>query len=259
MILSLPGESVLNHASAAAPDKASIHARLSSPQSNGPALTFLVFCPMQVLLLEDDIDLGQAVADHLEAAGHDVHWCKLVDQARRAPRCDLALLDLNLPDGDGLDLLREWRASGVQRPVLALTARDQISDRIRGLQAGADDYLVKPFDLDEMLARINAVQRRLAPPTQLRIRNLAVDLNARRAWRDDQRIDLTGMEWSVLSLLARHPGRIYSRGELEDSLSANGLAGGESNTLEVIVSRLRKKLGADAISTHRGLGYRLDA
>jgi two-component system OmpR family response regulator len=213
---------------------------------------------MNVLLLEDDIDLGQAVADHLEAAGHTVHWCKLIAQARRVQHADLALLDLNLPDGDGLMLLREWRAADISRPVLLLTARDQISDRIRGLQAGADDYLVKPFDLDEMLARINAIQRRLAPPTQLQVHGISIDLNARRAWRGDERIDLTGMEWAVFTLLARHPGRIYSRGELEDNLVSSGLGSGESNTLEVIVSRLRKKLGADAISTHRGLGYRLD-
>lgn len=213
---------------------------------------------MHVLLLEDDIDLGQAIADHLESAGYVVHWCKLVSQARNATDFEIALLDLNLSDGDGLSLLREWRLAGLNRPVLLLTARDQISDRIRGLQAGADDYIVKPFDLDEMIARINAVQRRVAPPPKLRLGEVSVDLVARRASRNNDRIDLTGMEWAVLTLLARHPGRIYSRNELEDNLVAEGLAGGESNTLEVIVSRLRKKLGADTISTHRGIGYRLD-
>ena len=118
---------------------------------------------MQILLLEDDIDLGQAVAEHLEVRGHRVHWCKLVAQARVAPPPDVALLDLNLPDGDSLLLLRHWRAAGDRRPVIVLTARDQVSDRVRGLQAGADDYLVKPFDLDELVARIDALRRRVDP------------------------------------------------------------------------------------------------
>ncbi len=214
--------------------------------------------PMKILLLEDDIDLGQAVNDHLEAAGHEVHWCKLVAQARRVVDPDLALLDLNLPDGDGLSLLREWRAAGNRRPVIVLTARDQVSDRIRGLQAGADDYLVKPFDLDELLARISAVTRRTAPPAQLKIGGVAIDLNSRSARRGSERVEFTAMEWSVLSLLARHPGRIYSRTEIETHLADEGMGDADSNSLEVIVSRLRKKLGPLAISTHRGLGYRLD-
>ncbi len=214
--------------------------------------------PMKILLLEDDIDLGQAVNDHLEAAGHEVHWCKLVAQARRVVDPDLALLDLNLPDGDGLSLLREWRAAGNRRPVIVLTARDQVSDRIRGLQAGADDYLVKPFDLDELLARISAVTRRTAPPAQLKIGGVAIDLNSRSVRRGSERVEFTAMEWSVLSLLARHPGRIYSRTEIETHLADEGMGDADSNSLEVIVSRLRKKLGPLAISTHRGLGYRLD-
>lgn len=213
---------------------------------------------MKILLLEDDIDLGQAVNDHLEAAGHEVHWCKLVAQARRVIDPELALLDLNLPDGDGLGLLREWRAAGNRRPVIVLTARDQVSDRIRGLQAGADDYLVKPFDLDELLARISAVTRRTAPPSQLKVGEIAIDLNSRSARRGPDRVEFTAMEWSVLSLLARHPGRIYSRTEIETHLADEGVGDAGSNSLEVIVSRMRKKLGPLAISTHRGLGYRLD-
>lgn len=116
--------------------------------------------PMQLLLLEDDVDLGQAVADHLVAAGHPVHWCRHLAQARCAAPPGMALLDLHLPDGDGLDLLRDWRAAGHGWPVIVLTARDQIRDRILGLQAGADDCLDKPFDLDELLARVAAVARR---------------------------------------------------------------------------------------------------
>jgi two-component system OmpR family response regulator len=213
---------------------------------------------MKVLLLEDDIDLGQAVADHLEAAGHAVHWCKLIAQARKVEDPEIALLDLNLPDGDALTLLRDWRAEGQTLPVLVLTARDQVSDRIRGLQAGADDYVVKPFDLNELLARMVAVCRRGAPAARLHIGDVAVDLAARAATRGDERIEFTAMEWAVLSCLARQPGRIYSRGDIESHLAKEGLGESDSNSLEVIVSRLRKKLGPLAISTHRGLGYRLD-
>lgn len=213
---------------------------------------------MNVLLLEDDIDLGQAVADHLEAAGHSVHWCKMVVQARRVAEPELALLDLNLPDGDALSMLRDWRAAGRSIPVIVLTARDQVSDRIRGLQAGADDYMVKPFDLNELLARMDAVCRRGAPPPKVMVGDVALDLDSRSAVRAGERIEFTAMEWAVLACLARHPGRIYSRSDIEAHLSKEGLGESDSNSLEVIVSRLRKKLGPLAISTHRGLGYRLD-
>ncbi len=214
---------------------------------------------MRLLLIEDDLDLGQAVTDHLEAAGHRVHWCKLLAQAQRAPEADLVLLDLYLPDGDGLALLREWRAAQRTHPVIVLTARDQISDRIRGLDAGADDYLVKPFDLDELVARIAAVGRRGVAPQRLALGALWLDIAAREARHEDQRIDLTAMEWAVLACLARRPGRIYARSDIECQLAGDGYTDAGSNTVEVIVSRLRKKLGAHLISTHRGMGYRLDA
>lgn len=220
---------------------------------------------MNLLLLEDDTDLGWAVAEHLGAAGHSVHWCQSIADARRAPAPALALIDLHLPDGDGLNLLRHWRAAGHAWPVIVLTARDQVSDRIRGLQAGADDYLVKPFDLDELLARVDAVARRAAqvPPAPNAVpgdppRRLRLDTVGHQAWLDGQPLDLTQMEWAVLGCLAQRPGRIFSRGEIEGRLHGLGLAEANSNSLEVMVSRLRKKLGAAAISTHRGLGYRLE-
>lgn len=215
---------------------------------------------MDLLLLEDDADLGQAVADHLAAAGHRVRWCRCIAEAEVAPVPDLALLDLRLPDGDGLGLLRAWRNAGQACPVIVLTARDQVSDRIRGLQAGADDYLVKPFNLDELLARVDAVARRALAPQALSSMagQLRLDVPAHQAWRGDDAIDLTQMEWAVLACLAQRPGRIYSRGEIEGRLAHAGLAEAASNSLEVIVSRLRKKLGAETISTHRGLGYRLE-
>ncbi len=208
---------------------------------------------MDILLLEDDIDLGAAVAEHLEACGHEVHWCKLVAQARSAPAPDMALLDLNLPDGDALLLLRGWRAEGDRRPVIVLTARDQVSDRVRGLQAGADDYLVKPFDLDELAARVQALQRRVDPVLHEAAGGVEIDLAGHRARRDGQPVDLTATEWAVLESLARRSGHICPRGQL-----GAALPGDHSNSLEVIVSRLRRKLGPQAISTHRGLGYRLE-
>jgi two-component system OmpR family response regulator len=212
------------------------------------------------LLLEDDTDLGQAVVDHLRAAGHGVRWCRCIAEAEAAPAPALALLDLQLPDGDGLGLLRHWRASGQRWPVIVLTARDQISDRIRGLQAGADDYLVKPFNLDELLARVDAVARRAVPASVRGSADgrLQLDLQSHQAWRGGEHIDLTQMEWAVLACLAQWPGRIYSRAEIEGRLAQLGLVEAASNSLEVIVSRLRKKLGAETISTHRGLGYRFE-
>ena len=212
---------------------------------------------MEILLLEDDADLGQAVAAHLASAGHQVHWHRHA-LAGRAIASELALLDLGLPDDDGLALLREWRASGDTRPVIVLSARDQLSDRIAALQRGADDYLVKPFDLDELLARIDAVARRCGRPPALHAGELLLDVPARELRRAGRLVELTAMEWCVLGCLARRPGRIYARGDIEQALADASLGDAQSNSIEVIVSRLRKKIGAAAISTHRGLGYRLE-
>ncbi len=218
---------------------------------------------MHLLLLEDDIDLGQAVAEHLETHGHEVSWMKLCAQAddcMRTQPIDMALMDLRLPDGDGLELIRRWRAQGDKRPMLALTARDQISDRIAGLQAGADDYLVKPFDLDEMLARVDAVARRTATQVgnTLRSQGLTIDFDHKVAKLEGQLLSLTAMEWSLLTCLADHPGQTLSKEIIRQALFQPGKQEAESNSLEVIISRLRRKLGADIISTHRGLGYRLE-
>jgi len=144
--------------------------------------------------------------------------------------------------------------------VIALTARDQISDRIRGLQAGADDYLVKPFDLDEMAARIEAVARRMAPqsPQVIQTGQITLDFDSKVARVDGKLLNLTAMEWTLLSCLAENPGHTLSREQIRQALFQPGRQEAESNSLEVIISRLRRKLGADLISTHRGLGYRLD-
>ncbi len=255
------GQAALHDERAPAPHDnraAALHDNRAAALHDNRAAALCDDAGMFLLLLEDDVDLGQAVADHLEAAGHQVHWCKLIEQARGASAPDLALLDLGLPDGDGLDLLREWRRLGRRWPVIVLTARDQVSGRIRGLQAGADDYLVKPFDLDEMLARVDAVCRRSVPATQVTLGALSIDLEGKHLRRGGEPVALTAMEWSVLEVLARCPGRVVSRARIDDQLAAAGLADSDSNSLEVIISRLRRKIGAEAISTQRGLGYRLD-
>lgn len=216
---------------------------------------------MRVLLVEDDPVLGEAVRDQIAADGHAVDWVQRLDAAEsslRAVPYDLVLLDLMLPDGLGLNLLRSRRSAGDVTPVIILTARDQISERIAGLNAGADDYLVKPFDLFELTARVAAVARRYTgnPNPLLKVGDLEVDLAARTAYRAGRPVELTAREWGIFEALLQHPGVVVSKAQLEDRLYAFGDEV-ESNTIEVHVSRLRKKLGAEAVETVRGLGYRL--
>lgn len=216
---------------------------------------------MRILLIEDDHRLGEAVRDHLAAAGHGVDWMARLDDAGAATDTvvyDLILLDLHLPDGRGLDLLADLRRRGSQVPVIILTARDQVSDRIAGLNHGADDYLVKPFDLDELTARIAAVCRRyVGDPNPLRVLGpLEIDQPGRRIRVAGQAVDLTAREWALLDALAHRPGTVVAKERLEEALYAFG-AEVESNAVEVHVSRLRKKLGRERIATVRGLGYRL--
>jgi two-component system OmpR family response regulator len=217
---------------------------------------------MRILLIEDEPVLGEAVATHLKRSGHAVDWVQRLDDAEAALSAvdyGLILLDLHLPDGRGLDLLRKLRQAENKRPVIILTARDQIRDRIEGLNAGADDYLVKPFDLHELVARMLAVQRRSAEKSSSTFRagDLVIDQAARKAWRDGNEVPLTAREWALLDCLAQRAGAILSKAQLEEALYAFG-AEIESNTVEVYVSRLRKKLGTNAIRTVRGLGYRLE-
>ncbi|VVD86418.1 hypothetical protein PCE31106_01383 [Pandoraea cepalis] len=216
---------------------------------------------MRVLLIEDEPWLGEAVRDQIEKDGHPTDFVTTLAEARRhiaVANYDLVLLDLLLPDGRGLDFLRQLRTSGSTVPVIILTALDQVSNRIAGLNAGADDYLVKPFDLSELSARVSAVSRRYSgnPNPLVRLGELRIDTAGRSVMRDAARIDLTASEWALLEALIQHPGMIVSRSRLEDRLySFNEEIG--SNAIEVHMSRLRKKLGADVIETLRGLGYRL--
>ncbi|MEX0758469.1 MAG: response regulator transcription factor, partial [Tistlia sp.] len=211
--------------------------------------------------IEDEPRLAEAVREQVAAAGHAVDVAGRLDDAEAALRAvdyELVLLDLHLPDGLGLELLRGLRRTGDRRPVIILTARDQVSDRIAGLNAGADDYLVKPFDLEELSARVAAVARRYAgnPNPLLSLGPLEIDRAERRVRLGGREIVLTRSEWAILELLVRRPGVVVAKDRIEEALYAFG-AEVESNAVEVHVSRLRKKLGRQLIETRRGLGYRL--
>ena len=216
---------------------------------------------MRVLLIEDDTVLGAAVHDQIRADGHSVDWVKRLDEAEaglRAGSFDLVLLDLMLPDGRGIPFLKRMRARGEVTPVIILTALDQVSDRIAGLNAGADDYLVKPFDLEELSARIGSVARRYAgnPNPIISIGQLEIDLAARSLHRDGHLVSLTAREWVLFEAFLQRPGQLLSKAALEEHLYSFEDSV-ESNAIEVHVSRLRKKLGHSLIETERGLGYRL--
>ncbi len=216
---------------------------------------------MRILLVEDEPNLGAAVQEHVRQAGHAVDWFQRLgeaDAAIRAVAYDALLLDLHLPDGKGLDFLRALRARRDALPVVILTARDQVSDRIEGLSAGADDYLVKPFDLDELNARLNAVARRYfgTTTTTQQFGPVEIELEARQVRLEGAEVDLTAREWAVLEVLLRRPNAIVSREQIEDALYAFAQEI-ESNAIEVYISRIRRKLGRDFVRTVRGLGYRL--
>jgi len=216
---------------------------------------------MRVLLVEDDPILGGAVRDQVAADAHTVDWATHLQQARDCVgtvKYDLILLDLVLPDGRGLDFLKTLRTGGNRTPVIILTARDQITDRIAGLNGGADDYLVKPFDLSELSARMGAVARRYSgnPNPLVEIGDLTVDLAARTILRGGTPIALTSREWVIFEAFVQRPRALISKSQMEERLYSFD-ADVESNTIEVYVGRIRKKLGHDVIVTERGMGYRL--
>ena len=216
---------------------------------------------MRVLLVEDDRILGEAVRDHIAADGHAIDWSATLADARDhldATAYDLVLLDLALPDGRGLDFLKRARRAGLEVPVIILTARDQLSDRIEGLNSGADDYMIKPFALAELSARLGAVARRYAGKANPLVRcgGIEIDLARRTLKVDAEEVLLSAREWTVLEQFVHRRGTIVTKRQIEDALYAFG-AEIESNTVEVYISRLRKKIGYDAIRTLRGLGYRM--
>ena len=216
---------------------------------------------MRLLLLEDDRLLGEGLRDYLRAEGHVVDWCQTIAQADAIAiePFDALLLDWQLPDGSGLAWLRARRARGVKTPAIMLTARDLLDDRIEGLDAGADDYLVKPFAPEELAARVRAMTRRTTGATvaTLRFGPVTVDLDAREAALDGQRVELTAREWAVLEALVRRAGRIVPKADLERLVLGKDVEVA-SNALEVHVAALRRKLGRTLIETLRGLGYRIE-
>lgn len=215
---------------------------------------------MRLLLLEDDTILGEGLRDFLQTDGHVVDWCQRLCEAMVLidEPYDALLVDWQLPDGSGLDWVRSIRRRGDSTPVVIMTARDLLSDRVRGLDSGADDYLVKPFDPEELTARIRAVRRRVSGSASplLVFGDVQLDLTGKVAFLHGVRADLTAREWAVVEALALRAGRLVSRSDLEALV--HGLdCEVASNTLEVHISNIRRKLGRGLIETSRGLGYRL--
>jgi two-component system OmpR family response regulator len=215
---------------------------------------------MRLLLIEDDDILGEGLQDFLQTEGHRVDWCRGLRDAGavRGEPYDALLVDWQLPDGSGLEWLRERRARGDTTPALILTARDLLADRIHGLDSGADDYLVKPFAPEELAARLRATGRRRAgtATSRQRFRDVELDLAARAVYAAGEPVDVTAREWAVLEALVLRVGRIVAKSDLE-KLVLGFDAELASNALEVHVSALRRKLGRELIETVRGLGYRV--
>lgn len=214
---------------------------------------------MRILLIEDDPMIGESIRDGLRPDGFVVDWLRegaSVAPALRAQEYALLLLDLGLPGVSGLEIMRTLRSRGVTIPILIITARDAVADRVAGLDAGADDYLTKPFDLNELAARIRALLRRRAGRAEsLIIRGaLSLDPASHEAIYRDTKVVLSAREFALMHCLMERPGAIVSRVRLEEQLFGWGEEI-ESNTVEVHIHRLRKKLGADLIRTVRGVGY----
>lgn len=216
---------------------------------------------MRMLVVEDDQDLNRQICGALEEAGY------VVDKAFDGEEghflgdtepYDAVILDLGLPQMDGLSVLERWRRDGHNMPVLILTARDRWSDKVAGIDAGADDYVAKPFHMEEVLARVRALVRRAAglASNEIAVGDVVLDTKAGKVMKDGMSVKLTSHEFRLLSYMMHHKGRVISRTELVEHLYDQDFDR-DSNTIEVFVGRLRKKFGAKIIETVRGLGYRL--
>jgi len=216
---------------------------------------------MRVLVVEDDAMIGRAVVSGLHDAGYAADWVRDGAEAELALAngvYDLALLDLGLPRRDGMEVLKAVRGGGKDLPVVIITARDSLEDRIKGLDSGADDYLVKPFDLDELLARVRAVLRRRSGrgTPELAYGALTLDPARRRVTFRGAEVELSAREFSVLEMLLKEPGTVVSREKLEDAVYGWGEEVG-SNSIEVHLHHLRRKLEPGLIRNVRGVGYRV--
>lgn len=214
---------------------------------------------MRLLLVEDDLMIGESVLDLLRAEGYAVDWVKngeMADTALDTQNYNLVLLDLGLPRRDGLTVLRRLRARKDRTPVLITTARDAVAQRVEGLDMGADDYIVKPYELDELLARIRALIRRASGRAEPVYEHLGISIDSvtREVTLEGQPVMLSAREWSILELLLARPGMVLSRRQLEEKLYSwkDDLS---SNAVEVYIHGLRKKLGSHLIQNVRGVGY----
>jgi len=218
---------------------------------------------VRLLVVEDDRNLNRQIVSALEQAGYAVDEAFDGEEGQflgDTEPYDAIILDLGLPKADGATVLSHWRGGGRKMPVLILTARDRWSDKVQGFDAGADDYLTKPFHMEELLARVRALLRRATghATSELICGSVRLDTRSGRVSVDGNPIRLTSHEYRLLSYLMHHVGRIVSRGELTEHLYDQDFDR-DSNTIEVFVGRLRKKLGVDLIQTVRGLGYMIDA
>jgi len=217
---------------------------------------------MRILLVEDDELLGDGLRTGLSQAGYTVDWLTdglAADQALKTETFDLIVLDLGLPKMDGISVLESLRSRGVTTPVLILTARETIEDRIKGLDSGADDYLTKPFDLDELCARLRALQRRfsLRAEPQITHGSITLDPASHAVSRDGEAVNVSRREFALLHKLLENVGRVISREHLMQSLYGWG-DDVDSNALEVHIHNLRKKFGQEFIHTIRGIGYMIN-
>jgi two-component system response regulator QseB len=217
---------------------------------------------MKILLIEDDLDLGNGVRIALTDQGLDVVWVRQLTDAEAhlaADTCDLVLLDLNLPDGDGLQLLARLRRERQGLPVLILSARDALIDRLRGLDSGADDYLVKPFELAELLSRVRALARRSYgfDGETLELRGIALHVPTRRVTVQGRAVELTASEYVLLKTLMMRADRVVTRRSLEEQ-ALPGAQANASNSLDVHMANLRRKIGEGYVRTVRGVGYVID-
>ncbi len=216
---------------------------------------------MRLLVVEDDKDLARQLLAALGDAGHAVDVAHDGEEGHflgDTEPYDAVVLDLGLPAMDGITVLQRWRRDGRDMPVLILTARDRWSDKVSGIDAGADDYLAKPFHMEELLARIRALLRRAAghASNELECGPLRLDIAASKISLDGQAVTLTALEFRLLSYMMHHQGKVISRTELVEHLYDQDFDK-DSNTIEVFIGRLRRKTRADLIETVRGLGYRL--